>query len=46
MDLENKPKFDDKLWKVNKWLYAHKDTKEASNGAYIGIVGENIKVEY
>ena len=46
MDFEEKPKFDQKLWKVNKWLFAHKDTKEANNGAYIGIVGENIKVEY
>lgn len=45
MDLTSVPS-DKKLWKVNKWLLAHEDTKQASMGAYIGIVGENIKVEY
>ena len=45
MDLEETPK-DKKLWKVNKWLYAHKDTVQAKNGAYIGIVGENIRVDF
>ena len=45
MDLEEAPK-DKKLWKVNKWLYAHKDTVQAKNGAYIGIVGENIRVDF
>ncbi len=45
MDLDKKA--DDKaLWKVNKWLLAHKDSKQATLGAYVGIVGENIKVEY
>ncbi len=45
MDLDQD--VDDKtLWKVNKWLLAHKDTKQATLGAYVGIVGENIKVEY
>lgn len=45
MDLDKK--VDDKtLWKVNKWLLAHKDSKQATLGAYVGIVGENIKVEY
>ena len=29
------------LWKVNKWLLAHKESKQASLGAYIGITGEN-----
>ncbi len=37
---------DKKLWKVNKWLYAHKDSNQANLGAYIGIKGENIKIEY
>ncbi len=37
---------DETLWKVNKWLLAHKDSKQATLGAYVGIVGENIKVEY
>ena len=45
MDLDGKPA-DKALWKVNKWLLAHKDTKQASLGAYVGIVGENIKVDY
>jgi len=30
------------LWARNKWLLAHKDTSEAKNGAYIGLVGDNI----
>ena len=37
---------DKALWKVNKWLLAHKDTIQAKNGAYIGISGENIKVDF
>ncbi len=28
----------------NKWLLAHKDSPEATDGAYIGLVGENIDV--
>lgn len=35
-----------KLWKVNKWLYAHKDSPQAKSGAYIGIIGENIRVDF
>lgn len=30
------------LWACNKWLLAHKDTDEAKQGAYVGLVGENI----
>ena len=26
----------------NKWLLAHKDSGEASNGAYVGLTGENL----
>ena len=37
---------DKALWKVNKWLLAHKDTIQAKSGAYIGISGENIKVDF
>lgn len=44
-DLEGE-RSDLKLWKVNKWLLAYKDSKQASLGAYIGIEGENIKVDY
>lgn len=30
---------------VNKWLLAHRDAPEASDGAYIGITGSNITLE-
>lgn len=43
IDLLNKPE-DPRLWKVNKWLLAHPDTKQAKAGAYIGIKGENIDI--
>lgn len=43
MDLDSKPR-DNKLFKVNKWLLAHKDAKQVSMGAYIGITGENIDI--
>lgn len=36
---------DDLLWGSNKWLLAHKDAPEAKQGAYVGLVGENIKVQ-
>ena len=45
LPLESKTS-DPKLWAVNKWLYAHKDTKQARDGAYVGIVGENIEIKY
>lgn len=45
MDLDETPS-DKTLWKVNKWLLAHKDTIQAKNGAYVGIVGENLKVDF
>ena len=32
------------LWETNKWLLAHKDAEEASQGAYIGLVGENLDI--
>ncbi len=32
------------LWARNKWLLAHKDSSEASQGAYIGLSGENIDI--
>ena len=30
---------------VNKWLMAHKDAPEVKDGAYVGIIGKNIKLE-
>lgn len=35
---------DKTLWARNKWLLAHKDANEAKQGAYVGLVGENIDV--
>lgn len=32
------------LWARNKWLLAHPDSAEASQGAYIGLTGENINI--
>ena len=35
--------FEDKLlWARNKWLIAHPETSEAKQGAFVGLVGENI----
>ena len=35
---------DKMLWACNKWLLAHRDTSEASQGGYIGLSGENIDI--
>lgn len=35
---------DPTLWATNKWLLAHKDSNEAKDGAYIGLVGENLNI--
>jgi hypothetical protein len=32
------------LWARNKWLLAHPDSEEASQGAYVGLVGKNIDI--
>ena len=32
------------LWARNKWLIAHPDTSEAAEGAYVGLIGENIDI--
>ena len=36
---------DSLLFAKNKWLLAHKDSNQAKNGAHIGLIGENLKVE-
>lgn len=37
--------WEDRLfWARNKWLLAHKDTSEAAEGAYVGLIGENIDI--
>lgn len=43
-DITPKNEEDKYLWALNKWLLAHKDTDEASQGAHIGITGENIDI--
>ena len=32
------------LWARNKWLIAHPESSEAADGAYVGLVGENIDI--
>ena len=32
------------LWASNKWLLAHPDTQEAKDGAWVGLVGENLDI--
>lgn len=32
------------LWACNKWLIAHPDADEALQGAFVGLIGENITV--
>ena len=37
----------DEDWRLqarNKWLLAHKESREASQGAYVGLSGENINI--
>ncbi|MBQ7836895.1 MAG: DUF4867 family protein [Clostridia bacterium] len=37
--------FEDTLLRArNKWLLAHPDSSEASDGAYVGLIGENIDI--
>lgn len=40
------PKNEEDKWlrACNKWLLAHKDASEASEGAYIGLTGDNIDI--
>lgn len=33
------------LFAKNKWLIAHKDTSEAQNGAFVGLIGDNIDIK-
>ena len=37
--------WEDRLLRArNKWLLAHPDTAEAADGAYVGLIGENIDI--
>ena len=42
--LEEKDPEDKLLRARNKWLLAHADSSEAAQGAYVGLVGENIDI--
>ena len=42
--MEAKNEEDTWLWARNKWLLAHPESKQAQNGAHIGLRGENIDV--
>ena len=33
------------IWATNKWLLCHPESPEASKGAYVGLIGENITVD-
>lgn len=33
------------LWAKNKWLLAHAESSEAGQGAYVGLVGENMELQ-
>lgn len=35
---------DQLLWAKNKWLLAHPDAPEAKEGAYVGLVGDNVRL--
>ena len=35
---------DNWLWARNKWLLAHPDSDEATQGAYVGLAGEHIDI--
>ncbi len=41
------PKSEEDTWMTarNKWLLAHPDSKEAKNGAHIGLRGVNIDIK-
>ncbi len=41
-DIEANNLEDKLLWARNKWLVAHPDAPEAKDGAYVGLVGENV----
>ncbi len=43
-EIVNKNEEDKRLFGLNKWLLAHKDTDEAGQGAVVGITGENIDI--
>lgn len=45
IDFEVKDDNDKMCFGVNKWLIAHPDADEVSDGAYVGVTGDNIMFE-
>ena len=43
--IEAKNEEDNRLWARNKWLLAHPESKQAKNGAHIGLSGDNIDIK-
>ena len=43
-DIQELSPEDKLLWARNKWLLAHPESSEAAQGAYVGLVGENIDI--
>lgn len=44
-EITNLNKEDEMLFAANKWLLAHADAPEASQGAVVALVGENLDIE-
>lgn len=44
LSMERENSEDQMLFGCNKWLLAHSDSPEAEQGAYIGLMGENIDI--
>ena len=42
--ISEKTEEDKLLFACDKWLLAHKDSPEATNGAYVGLIGENFDI--
>ena len=43
--IEAKNEEDNRLWARNKWLLSHPESKQAKNGAHIGLSGDNIDIK-
>lgn len=43
--IDSKNEEDNRLLACNKWLLAHKESTEAIQGAYIGLIGKNIDLK-
>lgn len=43
---QNPTKEEQLLWMQGNWLIAHAESEPAANGAYVGLVGDNLQVHY